>query len=72
MNGLGGQVWAVLATIAGVGLLAVLHAMTASLRNEVLLHDWQVRVSELRQIRLERIREMHERAAERAKARSAA
>jgi hypothetical protein len=47
--------WAVVAMIAGVALLAFLHFLAAGLRNVTYIHDTRVRVAALRQDRLARL-----------------
>ena len=55
MDGLSGQVWVVLAIVAGVGVLSVLHILAASLRNAAYVHEMRVRVSTLRKDQAERL-----------------
>ena len=54
MEGAGGQLWTVLAVVAGVGVLALLHFLASGLRNATNLHDVRVKVARLRKDRLER------------------
>lgn len=56
MHSLFEQVWVLLAIAGGIGLLALLHAITAAIRNETDLHDLRVRVGELRRDRIEKIK----------------
>ena len=51
------ETWTLLALIAGAGVLAFLHALGAAARNEVYIHDLQVRVARLRVEYFKRIRE---------------
>jgi hypothetical protein len=55
MVGFSGQVWLILAMVAGAGVLSVLHYMAASLRNATYVHDMKVRVSTLRKEQAERL-----------------
>jgi hypothetical protein len=55
MDALMGPLWAVVAILAGVALLALLHFLAAGLRNVTYLHDMRVRVAALRQDRLTRL-----------------
>jgi hypothetical protein len=55
MMAFSGQVWVMLAIVAGVGVLSVLHYMAASLRNATYVHDMKVRVSSLRKEQAERL-----------------
>ena len=63
MAGFSGQVWVLLAVVAGVGVLSILHFMAASLRNVTYLHDMRVQVNSLRKQQAERLQALAEAAA---------
>jgi uncharacterized membrane protein len=50
-----GQVWLVLAIVAGLAVLALLHFIAAGLKDVTYIHDMRVKVASLRKERLERI-----------------
>jgi uncharacterized membrane protein len=50
-----GQVWLVLAIVAGLAVLALLHFIAAGLKDVTYIHDMRVKVATLRKERLERI-----------------
>lgn len=49
------QVWLVLAVIAGVAVLALLHFMAAGLKDVTYIHDMRVKMATLRKERLDRL-----------------
>ena len=55
MSGFTGQVWVVLAVVASVGVLSVLHYLAASLRNGTYVHDMRVRFDAIRKEQAERM-----------------
>ena len=60
MASLGFQVWTVLAIVAGIGVLSILHYVASSLGNEAYIHDLKVRVSSIRKEQAERIRALND------------
>lgn len=56
MDQLGSQAWTVLAIIAGVAVLSVLHVIAAQVRNHHQVHDLRVRVNQLRAGQVEKFR----------------
>ena len=53
--GASGQVWLVLAVVAGVGVLALLHFIACGLKDVTHIHDMRVKVAGLRKDRIDRI-----------------
>jgi hypothetical protein len=54
------QVWVVLAVIAGVGVLSILHYIAATFSNAAYVHDLRVRVSAIRKDQAERLKAITE------------
>jgi hypothetical protein len=50
-----GQVWLVLAVVAGLAVLALLHFIASGLKDVTYIHDMRVKVASLRKERLDRI-----------------
>lgn len=49
------QVWLVLAVVAGVAVLALLHFIASGLKDVTHIHDMRVKVAALRKERIDRI-----------------
>lgn len=60
MAGFSGQVWVVLAIVAGVGVLSILHFLASSIRNDTYVHDMRVRVAGIRKEQAERLQALAE------------
>jgi hypothetical protein len=60
MASLGLQVWVVLAIVAGVGVLCILHHVATALGNAAHVHDLKVRVNAIRKDQAERIQALNE------------
>jgi len=58
------HVWLLIVLIGGTGLLAILHAFGSEADRRVEVHDLKVRVHELRNEQLERIRRIRQKAIE--------
>jgi hypothetical protein len=60
MPSLGLQVWVVLAIIAGIGVLSILHHVATTLGNAAHVHDLKVRVNTIRKDQAERIKALND------------
>ncbi len=57
MSELADKVWVLAVIFGGVGMLGVMHCMASGLRNDHKAHDLKVRVNELRNMQLQRLRD---------------
>lgn len=60
MVSLGLQVWVVLAIVAGIGVLSILHHVACTLGNAIYVHDLKVRVNTIRKDQAERIKALND------------
>lgn len=56
MEGLVDKAWVVLSVLAGMGVLGVLHCMASSINNHHKVHDLRVRVNELRNQQIRKLK----------------
>ena len=60
MASLGFQVWVVLAIVAGIGVLSILHHVASAVGNAAHVHDLKVRVNSIRKDQAERIKALND------------
>lgn len=57
MEGIVDKAWVILSVIAGVGVLGVLHCVASSINNHHKVHDLRVRVNELRNQQIRKLKQ---------------
>jgi hypothetical protein len=57
MNGIEDKVWVLALAFGAMGTLGVLHCLACGIRNNAKQHDLRVRVNELRNMQMQRLRD---------------
>ncbi|GDX99012.1 hypothetical protein LBMAG48_14160 [Phycisphaerae bacterium] len=56
MEGMFDKAWVILSVLAGLGVLGVLHCMATAINNHHKVHDLRVRVNELRNMQIHKLK----------------